>query len=170
MKNRKMIIWSNADMDIDNWDFSQEEEDYGPITDDEKWNRMTEINADYLEDERANLDIKLGSEIIILADLGLWNGRQKGVRIIGSGNIKDCLSSECDYVTWYCDRYDFRCEAVHHDGTNHYLYRVLKEDLTSDQRSHFFWKIWHEGNLDEKMIRRYTRSIRPEIAKVYGWK
>ena len=46
---------------------------------------------------------------------------------IKSGNIKDCLESEMDDLTWYVDHLgDLRCDAIHHDGTNHYLYRCYK--------------------------------------------
>ena len=39
-----------------------------------------------------------------------------------------------DYSTWYVDRLgDLRCDAVHHDGTNHYLYRAYKENVSEAQ-------------------------------------
>lgn len=32
------------------------------------------------EDECANLNLDLGAELVVIADLGLWNGRQTGYR------------------------------------------------------------------------------------------
>lgn len=146
MENNNRIIWSNWDDELDDPD----------------------MLGEYLEYERANLNVKLGAPIIVIADLGLWNGRRKGYKIINSGNIKDCLYDDCDYITWYCDRYNFRAVACHHDGINRYLYRELRESLTFAQRENFLYKLVH-NEANERMIRRYTKSIRPEIAKVYGW-
>ena len=80
---------------------------------------MYEINGDYLDDERANLTVQLSQPILVVGDLGLWNGRRMGYKEIPSGNIRDCLYSDTDYSTWYVDRLgDLRCDAIHHDGTN----------------------------------------------------
>lgn len=46
------------------------------MNDDQLYNLMYEINGGYLEDERINLDIQLSKPIIVIADLGLWNGRK----------------------------------------------------------------------------------------------
>ncbi|MGE4353904.1 MAG: hypothetical protein AB7D36_07465, partial [Oscillospiraceae bacterium] len=54
---------------------------------------MHEINGEYLSDERMNLNIQLPRSIIIIADLGLLNGRFSAYKMIGSGNIRDCLYS-----------------------------------------------------------------------------
>lgn len=171
--NEKYIIWSNWNLDIDDecWAdyFSQMEDDLEEeFSDDEKWEMMYELNNDYLEDERCNLNIKLEDDIIVLGDIGRWNGRVRGYKLIQSGNIRDCLSDDCDYCTWYCDRYNFRFEGAHHDGTNRYLYRQLRPELTWEQRDNFLWKLMNE-HVSDRTIRRYTKSIRPEIAKVYGW-
>ena len=172
--DKKFLIWSNWNLDIDDdgwkdyWDELADE--YGEeLTDNEKWDRLyDEINWQ-LDDERENLNIKLEDEIIVLGDIGRWDGRVRGYKLISSGNIRDCLSDDCDYCTWYCDRYNFRFDGIHHDGTNHYLYRQLRPELTWEQRDNFLWKLRNEA-VSDRTIRRYTKSIRPEIAKVYGWR
>lgn len=173
-QEKKFVIWSNWNLDIDDpyWKdyFDEIEEECGEkLSDSDRWNMLYEENSEHLEDERANLDIKLGEEIIVLGDIGLWDGRRKGYKLISSGNIKDCLSDECDYCEWYCDQYNLRFCGAHHDGENFYLYRILRPELTWEQRDNFLWKLRH-GNVSSRTIRRYTKSIRPEIAKVYGWK
>lgn len=125
-------------------------------------------NGDCLDDERKNLNINLENEIIIFGDLGLWDGRVHGYKVIKSGNIADCLYSECDYAKWYCDKYNFKFKGVHHDGCNYYTYRVLRKDVTEEQKENFYEAII-EGRCNDRMIRRYTKSIRPYIAEVYGW-
>lgn len=125
-KDVRHVIWSNIDLDFEDWRVDLEAE-YPDESDDDLYERMIEINSDYLDDERVNLNVRLGDSILVIADLGLWNGRCSGYKEIESGNIADCLYTECDYATWYVDKNgDLRSDCIHHDGTNHYLYRVWK--------------------------------------------
>ena len=96
MAEDRHVIWSNCDLDYDDWRDDLEAE-YPQMTEDQRIRLMYEINGDYLEDERVNLDIQLPESILIIGDLGLWNGRRQGYKEIASGNIKDCLYSDCDY-------------------------------------------------------------------------
>lgn len=165
----KHIIWSNIGIDIKDWaDFLQET--YPDVTDpDEQYELCCELNDDYLDDERANLDKVLPHAIICIADLGFWNGRSMGYKMIESGNIADCLwDPECDYCKWYVDRYNDLCfSGAHHDGTNRYLYRELR-DLSDKQMENFLEKL-HTGTLTRRDINRYTTNIGSHIQRVYGW-
>ena len=130
---------------------------------------MYELNADYLDDERTNLNIQLSQPILVIADLGRWNGRVMGYKEIPSGNIRDCLYSDTDYSTWYMDKLgDLRCDAVHHDGTDHYLYRAYKPGVTDAQVDRLKEKIYH-GVATRADITRITRRLGDDIGKVYGW-
>ena len=149
-------------------DFLQEE--YPEVTDpDKQYELCCEMNYAYLDDEKVNLDIELPHEIICIADLGRWNGRCMGYKMIESGNIADCLwDGECDYCKWYVDRYNDLCfSGAHHDGTNHYLYRELR-DLSDKQMENFLEKL-HTGRLTRRDIRRYTTSIGVYVNIAYGW-
>ena len=133
MKDDRHIIWSNYNLDFEDWR-DELEEQYPGLPESELVSLMYDINNGYLDDERANLDIQLNSPILVIADLGLWYGRRSGYAEIKSGKIKDCLYTEMDYATWYVDSLgDLRCDAVHHDGTNHYLYRAYKEGVRESQ-------------------------------------
>ena len=57
--------------------------------------------------------------------------------------------------------------GAHHDGTNNYLYRELR-DLSDKQMENFLYKL-HTGRLTRRDIRRYTTSVGIHINKVYGW-
>ena len=119
MSEEKHIIWSNYNLDLDDWRDDLRAE-YPDKTENELYEIMCETNDQYLEDERVNLDIQLPESILLIADLGRWNGRFPGYGEIRSGNIKDCLQTSMDYATFYVDKLgDLRCDAVHHDGINH---------------------------------------------------
>ena len=162
-------IWSNINIDYDSW-AEDIREDYPDYSNDKLYELVNEMNDEYLEDERINLDVKLGRTILVIADLGLWNGRRSGYKKILSGNIKDCLYSDTDYAEWYVDSLgDLRCNAIHHDGTNHYLYRVYKDDATDVQIANLKDKLYY-GTATRKDITRVTRRLGDDIAAVYGFK
>ena len=67
-----------------------------------------------------------------------------GYKEIPSGNIKDCLYADTNYAEWYVDKYgDLRADANHHDGTNHYLYRVFKDGVSETQMENLKNKIYY---------------------------
>lgn len=175
MKNvNKYTVWSNNDLDIENWreDLIETMKMNGEPTptEEELIARMYETNDLYLDDERTNLDIDLGEPIVAVVDLGRWDGRYNAYKIIKSGNIKDCLTADEDYVEWYVDSFgNFRCDAVHHDGVNHYLYRVLKPSLSDACKDQLFSHIL-DGTITPTLLTRYTKAVGVRIAEVYGWK
>ena len=168
MNGEKHIIWSNYDLDYEDWREDLEAE-YPDMSEEERIAMMYEINSNYLDDERANLNIQLSQPILRIADIGRWNGRSIGYGEIASGKISDCLYSELDYATWYVDKLgDLRCDAIHHDGTNHYLYRVYKPGVRESQIDLLKEKLY-EGKATRADITRITRRLGDEIAKVYGF-
>ena len=168
MKEDRHLIWSNDTLDYEDWrDFLEQE--YPELTEDERVQLMYELNDSYLDDERTNLNIQLSRPILVVGDLGLWFGRRTGYREIASGNIRDCLYSNTDYATWYVDRLgDLRCDAIHHDGTNHYLYRVYKDGVSEGQIDLLKNKLYC-GKASRRDITRITRRLGDEIARVYGF-
>ena len=162
------LIWSNYHLDLDDWrdDLLAEHPDASEA---ELYQLMYEANDSYLDDERVNLNIQHSFPILVIADLGRWNGRTTGYKEITSGNIKDCLYSDTDYSTWYVDHLgDLRCDAIHHDGTNHYLYRVYKPGVTDTQIDRLKEKIY-DGTATRADITRITQRLGDDIGKVYGW-
>lgn len=168
MTNEKHIIWSNYNIDYEDWKANLEAE-YPDKTEDERLQIMYEINSYYLDDERTNLNVQLSRPILVVADLGRWNGRFMGYKEIDSGNIRDCLYSDTDYSTWYVDKLgDLRCDAVHHDGVNHYLYRTYKDSVSEEQIDRLKEKIYNR-TATRTDITRITRRLGDDIAKVYGF-
>ena len=163
------VIWSNLNLDYeDGIEFARE--NYPDEPEDRLLQRYIEENDEILADERLNLDIQYNQPIIIIGDLGFWNGRAHGYKDVPSGNIKDCLYSDTDKTEWFIDEHgDLRAEAAHHDGTNYYLYRVFKDSVTEEQIEDFKEKIY-TGTLTDADIRKYTYRLGDEIAGVYGIK
>ena len=168
MSDNRHVIWSDYDLDYEDWrEFFESE--YSDLSESEHIALMYEMNSDYLDDERTNLNIQLSRPILVIGDLGLWHGRRMGYKEIESGNIRDCLYSDTDYSTWYVDKLgDLRCDAIHHDGTNHYLYRVYKDNVRESQIDLLKEKLYR-GTATRVDITRVTRRLGDEIAQVYGF-
>ena len=112
-----------------------------------------------------NLDEEIDGYIVCFASLGLWDGRVNGAKEIGR-NVHNILTSmNCDYLHFYCDRYNVRCDGIHHDGRNYCLFRVV--DTLEKAQKLVIDIAYH--NMTEEQFRKKTKSLRPYIAKVYGW-
>lgn len=168
---KKRIIWSNMDINPDDWkDIYKEiaeENGWDEDTDDENnlWNYIYEELDRYLDDERMNLNVPTDGRILVIADLGLWYGRKQGYKIL-DGNVKNILSADADYAEWYSDGYNIKATAAHHDGTNFYEYRVIREDRNIQN---LLDAIYHGEKITRQKLNYYTKSLHHVIAKVYGW-
>jgi hypothetical protein len=166
---QRRIIWTNNDYDkweedmLAEYPNEEEREEEGITIDYERYYEDCEI---FLDDERGNLDKKVNGYIVAFADLGFWYGRRNNAKLVGD-NVKDILDSSygCDYNTFYCDQYNVKFEGSHHDGSHSILFRVAKDKDTAERLAD---KIaYHE--MTEEAFRKATRSLRPYVAKVYGW-
>ena len=166
--NFAYVIWSNEYLDWDDWHEAFEEV-YSDAPEEKKYQLMSECNAEYLEDARQEMNVCVGSPIIVIADIGRWDGRHTGYRIFDSGKLRDCLYTELDGVTWYVDNNgDFRMDGFHHDGHNYYLYRKFREGIPDEVREEFCEKIL-EHTLTEADIEAVTERLGDDIGKIYGF-
>ena len=163
----KDMIWSNGydaikeiadDLRCENPEMSE----------DEAWSCACELNDDYLSDERANLNVRIG-DLIVIADLGLWNGRRKAYKVIPNATLADAISvAECDFIDWYVEDGEMKIDDVHHDGTNHYLFRTWKDGIKEFHKGLTLHLIANgfDGKEDLDVD---TRPLGADVANVYGW-
>lgn len=119
MPEQKHIIWSNIDLDLDDW-YDDLHEEYPALGEEGLRDMMYQYNFEYFSDAQSQLDMYVGSPILVLANLGLWDGRHRGFGEIKSGNIKDCMETDYEYAEWYVDENgEFASRQIHHDGTNY---------------------------------------------------
>ena len=88
----------------------------------------------WFDDEAEFLNKRLEGRILAIADLGLWNGRKSGYKILGD-NLNEVLTSTigCDEKHVYFDGYNIKAEGYHHDGHNYVEFRELREDKNIDK-------------------------------------
>lgn len=172
-KEKEFIIWQNYDVNLSDYqEFLQEE--YPDVTDaTEQYHLISCLNDECLDDERSNFSSidRLKGDIIIIADIGLWNRRALGYKEIYSRSASDCLQFEkdCEYAKWYVDERNDLCSwQSHHDGSHHLIYRSWKEGLSDKQKQNFRDKIYCR-KVTRKDITRYTDSIGAKVKELYGW-
>ena len=85
-------------------------------------------------------------------------------------NIADCLYSDASgYCKFYVEDGDFHMEEAHHDGTNHFIFRAWKDGVTEDEKDEVRNACYCASDDLLPLIEKYTDSLAPMIAKVYGW-
>ena len=154
--------------DITEYMNEDREEDEKITTDDYSvFERLQEDIWDTYDMAKSNLYKELPNNIIAIADVGRWNGRIRGGKVM-SNNLNEILYMGRDHndINVYCDRYNVHSELVHHDGTDRVTYRMLKEGVDADK---LLEKQIYNGGLSKSDISRYTVSLTPYVKEVYGF-
>ena len=120
----------------------------------------------WFEDEQSNLSKTLDGRILAIANMGLWNGRRSGYKILGN-NLNEVLTCGigCDEKEVYCDAYNVLAKGYHHDGTNYVEFREIREDKNIENLTD---KLYSGMPVTRKEINYYTKSLLPYIKQVYG--
>ena len=166
---KKRIIWSNINIGFEQWkkDYIEYQSEnnwlfqFEDVSDDDVWGWIYRCLECNLDDERMNLDIETEGRIIAIADVGLWNGRRQGYKILGT-NVNEIFRISEDYNEYYSDGHNIKATCVHHDGTNYIEYRVIREGRDIDN-------LFDGKEITRKRLNYYTKSLLPYVKKVYGW-
>lgn len=170
---KKKMIWS---YDTYNWDREEmiglykEIYDHSP-SEEELYEFIEDENLRCLEDEQTNIEFyekQYGTKhYIIIASLGLWNGRFDGGKIIKGlwNSISKCFE---DYNEIYQDGKRVKVTAHHHDGTNYFEIRELTDKGIE------YWER-HEYDMSDREL--HTRLFKDshyshEVSlfnELYGW-
>ena len=129
---------------------------------------FSELHPQYWEDEREMLNVELPGDVLVIADIGRWNGRAQGYRIL-SDNLRSILSSHVhgmSDINVFGDGYNIRADENHHDGSNHYLYRLIRSDRDPQP---LLDAIYAGRDISSALLNRYTKSLYPNVANIYGW-
>lgn len=115
-------------------------------------------------DTMDNLYKKLDGSIVAIADLGFWNGRKSGYKVLGH-NLNNVLTFfGCDYANIYATKRGVYGEFYHHDGTHYVEFREFKPNVNEER----FLKKIYDNDFDRSDISRYTKSLAPYVRDIYG--
>ena len=127
----------------------------------------------WYETEMMNIGcITVDEGLVIIADLGRWNGRYYSVKEVRGYTVKDAIEQAYhrDYMDisfGVNDNNDLVYDGHHHDATDHFTIRKWRKGLSDEAKEKFMNTIYEQGaiNLDW-----YTKPIGKLINNVYGWK
>lgn len=163
---KKRTLWTNKFDCIDEYAKMLKADcpDYfEDMNDEDKINeRAYELACDFNDDmldEMRRFAPNTKNDIIVIGNLGLWDGRRTAIKELNTTDTAECFYSDCDTLELYIDEHNNLCAtASHHDGTNSYIYREWKDNISDTQKNNFFDKIYN-GNLERKDITKYTKAI-----------
>lgn len=95
------------------------------------------------------------------------NGRE-GLKICGhslAAIMHIHAGSDAENMDVYAQDYNIHAKLYDHDGSNHIVFRVCKNDYEAEKIIHRF-KI---GEIGFDTIMKRTKSLYPLVADVYGW-
>jgi len=168
---KKHLIWK-SEIDLEDYEdyFKEVEQEQGiELNDSQKWALADDDNVQNYYCEVANLNnanLPHDGQIIAIADIGLWNGRRVGYKLINQlSDILDCGSDDREV---YTDGKNVRATSYGHDGTTDVIFRQLKPNRNLDNLCD---KLYNSRNMAEanKYIRSYTTSIVKTVNAIYGW-
>lgn len=124
----------------------------------------------WFEDEKSNLP-KTPLFIVAIADLGLWNGRKTAYAEYKDCSISDLMEHlygrSIEDVDFYVEGNELKATQYHHDGKNQITYREVT-NINGWQRVKE--KLYNQEKVTKEEIQRCTKSLKPYVAKVYGWR
>lgn len=153
-ESKKNIIWSN---DIT-------EPLYESFVEEMIENALDESR----EDEIANLNIPLSSNLICYGEIGRWNGTVRGYKILRP-NINAIFDVSDDYNSYYVEDGELKASGCHHDGINTYHFRKLSNEYFVADFEDAFFDAGTPEDAYEVFI-SMTENVGNEVKKIYGWK
>ena len=174
------LIYTNDPYDFDEdemkeawieeqWDLTGEKPEEEPTQDQlwETWDDLCEQNWDDIQSE-----CKFANETgtyLVIASLGLWNGRFDGGKIL-SGRLDKAIQ-RCfeDYNRVYMEGRNLRISATHHDGTNYFTIKKLTPKGEEYAERHG-WDMT-DRELHQRLFKdsHYSHCVQ-FFADLYGWK
>lgn len=168
---KENIIWQDISFydskTIEKWQ-KEVQEDYPDYTDEEIMDIICEdISMCYDEEVYDLSQISLPEDIICIGRLGLWNGTFDGYKEYP--DLKSCFKGHSGDIKFFVDENgDFRARLDHHDGTNHYLFRMWRSSASDTTRENLMDKIYR-SDFSRKDITNSTVRIGDFIGERYGW-
>ncbi len=162
----KNVIWQNLDFEIDETELAAEDS----MSAQDLYDLAAEEAAQEMEDLRIMADMPLEGDIIVIVDVGRWNGRHAAAVVI-PGNLKNCFNPmflDSGFGEYWIDPNGNLCSSeVHHDNTNFYVYRGIKPGVTPAQIDRLKEKIISQ-TVTMRDLGRLTYKLGPKMKEVLG--
>lgn len=164
---KEPVVLLNTDV-LPEFEGLKSDSEYAGLTDDEIWSLAYEnIDMEVVEFKNAASKVDLPGNIVCIGDCGYWRGRREGVRLLGDTLDTILFSSrDIDERKIEFDGVDVTGYGIHHDGTDHYIFRVLNQTPKGDEIRE---RLDCGDFVDRKTIMQNSKSLRPYAKKAFDW-
>ena len=124
----------------------------------------------WFDDEVLNLNKTTEGMILVITDVGTWRGNFQGYKLLTEKLLSDIMyagnADNMSYTTLYYDGHNVRKKVVHHDGTNHIIFREVRPYVNIDKLCE---RIYNGEYISNSTLNYYTRSLKRYVKNIYGW-
>lgn len=121
-REQQILDWFNEDTDLESTGEARAE-----TIDDPRIRHFCE-DVQFPEEIETFMDEYGDEEVLVIADLGLWDGRKAGGKYGKLNDMWDKLFEDSNSIYYNPENGTFVIEAVHHDGTNYFTVYLLTEE------------------------------------------
>ena len=90
-----------------------------------------------------------------------------GYKYIKFTEIMECVNEYGSFELFIEDN-DLKAKVYHHDGTNYYTFRLIKDNITDSQLANFECLFLNGEKITKHQISYYTKSLANVIADYFG--
>ena len=131
---------------------------------------VEETDEYWFDDGVLNLNKTTDGMILVIADVGTWRGNFQGYKLLTEKLLSDIMyagnADNMSYTTLYYDGHNVRKKVVHHDGTNHIIFREVRPYVNIDKLCE---RIYNGEYISNSTLNYYTRSLKRYVKNIYGW-
>ena len=139
-------------------------------TDDPSLINVEETDEYWFDDEVLNLKKTTEGMILAIAKVGTWRGSRPGYKLLTEKLLSNIMyAGNVDgiaYTTLYYDGHNVRKTVIHHDGTDHIIFREVRPNVNIDKLCE---RIYNGEYISNSTLNYYTRSLKRYVKNIYGW-
>ena len=142
-------------------------------TENDVYNEINFLDQIDFDDEYQRLtEFFDGKKLIIFGKIQRWNGYNNGFNVYDS--FDECFqfaTKDCDFIKLYDENGHFYITSSHHDGTNHYEIKILKDSAADYIDNWDYGYIPNDKRTSNDILKQLIKrhSTIPHFSKiVYG--
>ncbi len=132
----------------------------------------------YIELEEILMDfetLETEHELVVTGTANIWDGerfvfKELDTTSVGE-SIQKVMNGSWEEVQIYVEGRELVIEIAHHDGTNKYLIREWKTEMTDRKYTNLYKKLDLNPEVEDRLetMKKYTKGIGEYVKNYYGW-
>lgn len=132
----------------------------------------------YIELEEILMDfetLETEHELVVTGTANIWDGerfvfKELDTTCVGE-SIQKAMNGSWEEAQIYVEGRELVIEIAHHDGTNKYLIREWKTEMTDRKYTNLYKKLDLNPEVEDRLetMKKYTKGIGEYVKNYYGW-